>query len=86
MGRNLLTGVAIGVLAGLVVGAIAGAVLADGVGLLVTVVGCVVFGGVIGALIGGYGSLESPNPGQEPSDTARPIHDRHELTRDEADR
>ncbi len=41
------------------------------------------FGGLVGALIGGYASLESPNPGREPSDTERPIVDRPGLVREE---
>jgi hypothetical protein len=88
LGRNLLTGVVVGILAGLVVGGAIGASVVRDVGpeFWATVVGCVIFGSVMGALVGGYGSLESPNPGHEPSDTARPIHDRPELTRDEADR
>jgi hypothetical protein len=34
----------------------------------------------------GYSSLESPDPGREPSDTARPIADRREAVREEHDR
>jgi uncharacterized RDD family membrane protein YckC len=88
LGRNLLAGVVIGATAGLVVGAVAGAVFVHGMGprLWATLLGCVIFAGAIGALIGGYGSLESPSPGREPSDTARPVRDRRALTRDEADR
>jgi ribose/xylose/arabinose/galactoside ABC-type transport system permease subunit len=80
-------GVIVGIIAGLAVGAVAGALFAHGVGprLWATLLGCVIFGGAIGALVGGYGSLESPRPGREPSDTARPIRDRPELTRDEAE-
>jgi gas vesicle protein len=88
LGRSLLTGSVIGIVAGLLVGAIAGALFADGLGPRVwaTMIGCVIFGGTIGALVGGYAGLESPSPGREPSDTTRPIRDRPELTRDEAER
>lgn len=51
-------------------------------------VGALIVGPVIGLLIGGllvagYSSLESPDPGREPSDTLRPIADRPSLVRDE---
>jgi hypothetical protein len=42
-----------------------------------------IFGVVVGSLIGGYSTLESPDPGSEPSDTERPLADRPQLTRDE---
>jgi hypothetical protein len=34
-------------------------------------------------LLLGYSALESPDPGDEPSDTVRPVRDRAELTREE---
>jgi hypothetical protein len=68
------------------VGSIAGAVDGEGPGFWMLLVGCVIFAGGIGALVGGYGSLLSPSPGSEPADTRRPVRDRPELRRDEADR
>jgi hypothetical protein len=39
---------------------------------------------MLALLWGGYSSLESPDPGREPSDTERPITDRSELVREES--
>jgi hypothetical protein len=88
LGRNLFRGAAIGIVVGIVVGSVVGALVADGAGprFWMALVSCAIFAGAIGILVGGYGSLESPRPGSEPTDTERPVHDRPELTRDEADR
>jgi hypothetical protein len=83
--RRLLFGAG----AGLVVGGLLGA----GGGLIFSsfgrpafwgavVFGCI-FGVGIGMLLLGYSALESPDPGDEPSDTDRPVRDRAELTREE---
>ena len=42
-----------------------------------------IFGVGLAMLISGYSSLESPDPGKEPSDTQRPITDRPEPVREE---
>jgi hypothetical protein len=83
----------------LVLGGLIGAGIGAGLGLLVGVIwfaetgaimsgalGGAVFGFGVGMLMLGYSSLESPDPGREPSDTARPIADRREAVREEHDR
>lgn len=78
---GLIVGASIGVLGGLILSLI----LPD-VGSrarVMILVAAAIFAGGIGALIGGYASLESPDPGDEPSDTERPIADRPDLTREE---
>jgi hypothetical protein len=47
------------------------------------VVAGVIFGVVLGAFEGGMATLESPEPGREPSQTARPVRDMPDLTRSE---
>jgi hypothetical protein len=80
-------------LLGGVVGLAVGALLGVGGGLIFSsvgrpafwgavVCGCI-FGLGVGMLTLGYSALESPDPGEEPSDTARPVRDRAELTREE---
>jgi hypothetical protein len=51
--------------------------------ILTSVLAAAVFGLGVGMLVAGYSSLESPDPGSEPSDTARPIADRPEVVREE---
>jgi hypothetical protein len=48
-------------------------------------VGTAIAGTMLALLWGGYSSLESPDPGREPSDTERPIADRSELVREESE-
>lgn len=83
--KRIALGLAIGAGLGAVMGALAGAIPSApaSIGILVIVFACAIFGGMVGALIGGYASLESPDPGREPSDTERPITDRPGLTREE---
>lgn len=88
MHRRLQTGLTRGLFVGVIAGAIVGLV----VGLIwsspsrpafwMAVVGFAVFGLAFGGLLGGYGSLESPDPGREPSDTEHPLEERA-LTREE---
>jgi hypothetical protein len=80
-------------LLGAIVGAAVGASLGAGGGLIFSSFGrpafwgslvCgSIFGVGVGMLVLGYSSLESPDPGDEPSDTARPVKDRADLTREE---
>jgi hypothetical protein len=51
--------------------------------VLTSILASAVFGLGAGMLVAGYSSLESPDPGAEPSDTARPVADRPELVREE---
>lgn len=71
-------------MAGGVIGALIGPLLFDRpAAILTSIIAAGVFGLSVGMLIAGYSSLESPDPGTEPSDTARPIADRPEAVREE---
>ena len=71
-----------GAATGLALGGIIGVLAFDRTGaILACVLGCGIFGLAVGLLIFGYSSLESPDPGSEPSDTERPITDRPEAVR-----
>lgn len=73
-----------GAIVGAVVGTLIGFVFFDhSAAVAMSIVGAGVFGLGVGMLIGGYSSLESPDPGAEPSDTARPVADRPEAIREE---
>ncbi len=82
MSSRLAAGAIGGVAIGLALGGIIGALAFDRTGAIwACVLGCGIFGLAVGMLIFGYSSLESPDPGSEPSDTERPIADRPETTR-----
>jgi hypothetical protein len=84
LGRRLPLGGLLGAIAGAVVGALVGLLLFDGsAAILTSVLAAGVFGLGVGMLVAGYSSLESPDPGAEPSDTARPVADRPEVVREE---
>jgi hypothetical protein len=87
LGRRLLAAVIIGPLTGLVVGGIIAAVAigAWDRGAVMVLVGSVVACTMLSLLWAGYSSLESPDPGQEPSDTERPIADRRAIVREESE-
>jgi hypothetical protein len=57
-----------------------------GVGFWMAIVGCAIFATAVALLVGGYSSLESPDPGTEPAQVADPVVDRPGLTREEEDR
>jgi ABC-type uncharacterized transport system permease subunit len=82
-GRLPLGGL-LGAIAGAMVGALVGLLFFDRSAAIVTwILASVVFGLGVGMLVAGYSSLESPDPGAEPSDTARPVTDRPEVVREE---
>lgn len=82
--RRLLLGGFTGAIVGAVIGALIGILFFDrSAGLVLSMVAAGVFGFGVGMLIAGYSSLESPDPGVEPSDTVRPIADRPGATREE---
>ncbi|MBC8090870.1 MAG: hypothetical protein H7Y15_02810 [Pseudonocardia sp.] len=83
--RRLTIAVLAGPLIGLAIGAVVATVVFDawGRGATMVVLGAVVASTLLALLWAGYSSLESPDPGHEPSDTERPIADRPELTREE---
>jgi hypothetical protein len=79
---GLIIGAAIGAAVGLVFGWIA---FDGGRALWASAVGGAIFGGLVGAFIGGMSRLEDPPPGQEPGVREHPL-DRPGLTHDERDR
>ena len=82
---RLLLGASVGLLVGASLGA-GGGLIFSSVGRPAfwgAVVGGCIFGVGIGMLVLGFSALESPDPGEEPSDTVRPVKDRAELTREE---
>ena len=83
-GRRLPLGGLIGAIVGFGLGAVLGFALFDRTAAILTSIFVAgLFGVAAGMLIAGYSSLESPDPGDEPSDTARPIADRPEVVREE---
>src|SRR4029453_9856403 len=82
-GRLPLGGL-LGAIAGAVVGALVGLLFFDrSAAILTSILASTVFGLGVGMLVAGYSSLESPDPGAEPSDTPRPVHGRPEILREE---
>ena len=83
-GRRLPFGGLIGAIVGLGAGALLGFLLFDRpAAIMTTILVAGLFGLGTGMLIAGYSSLESPDPGDEPSDTVRPMADRPEAVREE---
>lgn len=82
--RNLVIGGAVGVVVGIVLGLIVGAVGFHRPGAIATaaLAGAIGLGG-LGAFWGLLGSLESPDPGDEPGQVDEPLRDVPELTREE---
>ena len=84
LGARLPLGGLLGAIAGATVGALGGFLFFDrSAAVLTSILASAVFGLGVGMLVAGYSSLESPDPGAEPSDTARPIADRPEALREE---
>ena len=84
LGFRLFVGGLIGGLVGLALGAVLGVILFERGGAIWTAaLAGALFGFIVGMLVLGYSSLESPDPGEEPSDTSRPIADRPEAIREE---
>jgi hypothetical protein len=85
MRRRMGAALVIGPVAGAAVGAIGGWIAFGrwSGAMLGAIVAGVVAGTMLGLLWGGYSSLESPDPGREPSDTERPVTDRTDLVREE---
>jgi predicted phage tail protein len=82
-GRLPLGGL-LGAIAGAIVGALIGLLFFEGsAAILASILASTVFGVGVGMLVAGYSSLESPDPGAEPSDTAHPVTDRPEAVREE---
>ena len=84
LGGRLPLGGLLGAVAGAMFGALVGLVFFDrSAAILASILASGVFGLGVGMLVAGYSSLESPDPGAEPSDTARPVSDRPEVVREE---
>jgi hypothetical protein len=84
LGARLPLGGVVGAIAGAMVGALVGLLFFDrSAAVLASILASAVFGLGVGLLVAGYSSLESPDPGAEPSDTARPVADRTEAVRQE---
>jgi hypothetical protein len=85
--RRLFLGAVIGFavcgLVGLVIGLIA--YRPWSLAMWVAFLGAGFFGGVVGAIAGGMSSLESPDPGREPSQFSEPVSEPGGLTRPETD-
>jgi hypothetical protein len=83
--RRLVFGFAIGSALGIGMGLLAGAAFFrfGAAGFWIVFVGCTIFMTAIVVLVAGYSSLESPDPGREPSQVENPIADRPELSRTE---
>jgi hypothetical protein len=84
LGRRLPLGGLLGAIAGAVVGALVGLLFFEGsAAILTSALAAGVFGVGVGMLTAGYSSLESPDPGAEPSDTVQPVRDRPDAVREE---
>ena len=84
LGARLPLGGILGAIAGATIGALVGLLFFDrSAAIFAAILGSAVFGLGVGLLVAGYSSLESPDPGAEPSDTARPVADRPEVVREE---
>lgn len=73
IGLGAAVGGGLGLLAGLVWGSIA--YRAGSAGMWLVVLACVMFLGLLGAIVGGMSGLESTDPGREPSQRAEPLAD-----------
>jgi hypothetical protein len=82
--RGILVGAGIGLAVGLLAGIGIAAIIGGTRAFWMATVACTVAGIGVGAFIGGLSRLESPQPGTEPSEVARPVLDEPSLTKDEA--
>lgn len=84
-GRRTIVALVLGPLAGLTIGGLVAAIVLDGwdAAAIGIVLGGLVACTLLALLWAGYSSLESPDPGREPSDTERPIADRRSMVREE---
>jgi hypothetical protein len=84
--RRIASALVVAPLVGLAIGAVISAVVFDswGRGSVMVLLAAIVASMLLGLLWAGYSSLESPDPGHEPSDTERPLTDRGDLVREES--
>jgi hypothetical protein len=81
--RRILAGTFIGGAIGVVAGLIAGSIAYDGSAVIACALAGALGLGLIGSFVGGMSSLESPQPGSEPSERAEPLAE-EDLTSEEA--
>lgn len=74
---RLFAGFLVGALVGGALGLVVGILFFEGRpgAIIATTLGGVIAGLLYGALVGSFSSLESPDPGAEPSETAHPLED-----------
>jgi outer membrane lipoprotein SlyB len=79
----------VGALAGALVlgavGLVVGLLVFDGAGVWAVAIAGAVAGGLLGAFWGGMASLDSPDPGHEPAETAHPLRDVESLSHEEGE-
>jgi hypothetical protein len=85
LSRGIVTGIGAGLVGGAALGVVAGLICCNppGRAFWMAVVAFVIAGVGVGTFVGGLSRLESPDPGSEPSDVARPISDEPGLTKEE---
>jgi hypothetical protein len=83
--RSLGWGALLGAIGGAAIGFGAGYAFFEGAGVWAVVLAVSIAGALLGAFWGGMSSLESPDPGTEPSETEHPIRDVATLTHDEGE-
>jgi hypothetical protein len=81
--RGVLVGAGIGLAVGLLAGLGIAAIIGGARAFWMATVSCTVAGIGVGTFIGGLSRLESPQPGAEPSEVARPVLDEPRLTKKE---
>jgi hypothetical protein len=87
--RRWMSRTAIGGLCGAAFGALSGGVIgsipyrAGSLAMWLAVIAAAIFFGAVGALVGGMSSLESPDPGTEPSQFDDPVREPGGLTQTE---
>ena len=84
-GRSIALGAVVGATTGVVLGGGLGFVFLEGVAVWAVALAAVIAGMILGAFWGGMASLESPDPGAEPSETAHPFRDVPSLTHEEGE-
>ena len=87
LSRRLIAAAVLGPVIGLAAGGLIAAITIGtwNRAAAMVLVGCVIASTLLSLLWAGYSSLESPDPGREPSDTQRPVADRPAFVREESD-
>jgi hypothetical protein len=83
--RSLSWGAVLGAIGGGAIGLGAGAAFLEGAGVWAAGLALSIAGALLGAFWGGMSSLESPDPGAEPSETEHPVRDVTTLTHEEGE-